>query len=297
MKQTAKWKAFHEGLEEVKTYVGVHGRLPPRREKASKAKISLRTWLDFKRKQYECGTLPSEMAAALDEALGEVCRARQWPSFEEMLDRLKVFQQSRGRLPQQKETDADGLRIGNWINTQRMAYKNGKLGAERIAALEVVPGWAWSVQKHTADEVWLDIIRAFEKAYGRLPRKTETWDGMTVGRWVSHKRHSYKRGLLSQQQIAACEDLPGWVWAMHLKRCGKVPFDAGLAILKQYVGINGRLPSTLQVGDEPMRLHLGNWLGNCRRRKRRGQLSPDQIAALEEVPGWWWECPRPFRLY
>ena len=299
MKQAAKWKAFQERLDEVKMYVAVHGRLPADPYRSPKSKISLRKWVQSKRQQYERGTLPPEMAAALDEALGEVWRARHLHrgSFKETLERMKAFQQSRGRLPHHLEGDADGVKIGHWINRQRVAYKSGKLGAERIAALEALPGWAWRLMVNTADEVWLEKIWEFEKANGRLPRVIETWDGMRVGKWVSHKRQSYKLGLLSQEQIGSCEDLPGWVWAMHSKRCHKIPFDVGLGALKQFVEAHGGVPSTLQVGDEPERLHLGNWISTCRRRKKEGKLSPDQIAALEGVPGWWWECPRPFRLY
>ena len=299
VKQAADLKAFEERLYEVKAYVARHGGLPPCGYHGTKSKIQLRKWLHRMRVEHVYGILPSEMAAAVDEALGDVWRKYRFRerSFKEMLGRLKNFQESRGRLPMHREADADEVKIGHWINLQRTAYKRGRIPAERVAALEAIPGWAWRLQVRTDDEVWLEKIWEFEKANGRLPRSTETWDGMRVGRWVDRKRKSYKQGLLSQEEIATCESLPGWVWAMHSRRCGKVPFDVGLGALKKYVRTHGQLPSTLQVGDDPRKLHLGTWISACRHRRKRGKLTPDQIAALEEVPGWWWECPRPFRLY
>ena len=42
--------------------------------------------------------------------------------------------------------DETGLQLGNWVLTRRTEYKNGNLQAERIKALEEVPGWVWDAQ-------------------------------------------------------------------------------------------------------------------------------------------------------
>ncbi|GIE89678.1 hypothetical protein Are01nite_61580 [Actinoplanes regularis] len=35
---------------------------------------------------------------------------------------------------------------------------------------------------------------------------------------------------------------------------------------------------------------LGNWVGNQRSGRRRGQLSADRAAQVEKVPGWVWDA-------
>ena len=297
-KQAAKWKAFQERVEELKTYVAVHGRLPTHSYCNPKSKILLRHWVQSKRKQYERGTLPPEMAAALDEALGEVWRVRhvQQRSFQEMLARVKSFQQQKGRLPSTTEVDGDGVKIGSWIRSRRYAYHQGSLSAGHTAACEEVPGWIWQIKVHVAAEDWLDMVREFEQANGRLPKKLETWDGMRVGIWLTSTRRAYQRGLLSSDMIAACEAVPSWVWKKVERRCTRIPFDLGICTLRSFVQAQNRLPTQKEVGGEPSELHLGKWVSNCRKRKRQGELAPDHIAALKEVPGWWWEDPgRPFR--
>ena len=53
-----------------------------------------------------------------------------------------------GRLPKQSED------LGRWVNNQREEFKPGgrrrnrtRLSDERIAELESIPGWLWSVKK------------------------------------------------------------------------------------------------------------------------------------------------------
>jgi superfamily II DNA or RNA helicase len=38
----------------------------------------------------------------------------------------------------------EGVRIGDWVITQRVQYKKGKLSKERIEILESFPGWTWN---------------------------------------------------------------------------------------------------------------------------------------------------------
>jgi len=38
----------------------------------------------------------------------------------------------------------DGFKLGNWVNHQRVKYRNGKLSEERIKRLESIKGWIWN---------------------------------------------------------------------------------------------------------------------------------------------------------
>jgi hypothetical protein len=42
--------------------------------------------------------------------------------------------------------DADGYRLGSWVNTQRRAWTRRTLAKARARRLETLPGWAWAAR-------------------------------------------------------------------------------------------------------------------------------------------------------
>ena len=103
--------------------------------------------------------------------------------------------------------------MGIWVGRQRNAYKNGDLPAERIKALEEVPGWIWD--SHEAHNLTgLERLRAYADREGHamvpLAYKDET--GFWLGNWIRSQRITYKKGELLPERIKALEEVPGWVW-------------------------------------------------------------------------------------
>ena len=62
--------------------------------------------------------------------------------------KLKAYQEEHGhtRVPQRHKTPNDNFNLGSWVGTKRKQYKGGKLSAERVADLEALEGWVWSVK-------------------------------------------------------------------------------------------------------------------------------------------------------
>ena len=293
-KQSKEWELFQQRVQKMKAYLATHRRLPPGNHHEPDTNWMARDWLNRMRRRSEHGTLPPEMAGALDEALGDVWRVRQAHAFSNMLHRLKRFVHDTGRLPKRGDVEADGVRVGCWLISQRGNYFAGKLSAERIAALENVPGWSW--RGRTEHEQRVSMLEAFVSANDRLPKQHESWDGYDIGTWVNRQRMGYCRGKLIEGQVAAMESVPGWVWKTKVIRSRSIPFEIGLANLNNFVQARDRLPTIKEVGDEPDKMHLGSWMSNCRKRKKKGMLTPAQITALEQVPGWCWRSRIPFRL-
>jgi hypothetical protein len=42
------------------------------------------------------------------------------------------------------EVNGAEFTLGRWVSSRRGDFKYGKLSAERIAALEAIPGWVWA---------------------------------------------------------------------------------------------------------------------------------------------------------
>ena len=63
-------------------------------------------------------------------------------SWDDRFDKLKAYKEKNGNcnVPQKEG------KLGRWVNTQREAYKKGKLSKERIASLKEVE-FAWTLNK------------------------------------------------------------------------------------------------------------------------------------------------------
>ena len=83
---------------------------------------------------------------------------------------------------------------------------------------------------------------------------------------------------------------PDFADALSLKLVEKTTssWEYGFGVLQRFVDREGhaRVP---QGHVEPDGFTLGSWVGSRRGEYRKGELSPDRVAALEAVPGWSWE--------
>jgi hypothetical protein len=90
--------------------------------------------------------LSPEWAAALEEVPGWVWDPIE-ADFQEGLGALRQFVEREGhaRVPARHVESFQGVEVllGSWVSNRRSNFKAGRLSAERIAALEEVPGWVW----------------------------------------------------------------------------------------------------------------------------------------------------------
>ena len=113
------------------------------------------------------------------------------------------------------DDERNEAKVGEWMNTQRKAKQKGTLSSERIARCERLPGWSWGDMR-THDQ-WCEL---YEKAHaannGKVTVRTAIEDDegneAKVGNWVDRQRHAKQKGTLLSEQIARCEQLPGWSW-------------------------------------------------------------------------------------
>ena len=60
---------------------------------------------------------------------------------------VEAYREAKGdALVPQRHVTADGLRLGQWVTTQRSARRKGELSEARAARLEAVDGWQWRVR-------------------------------------------------------------------------------------------------------------------------------------------------------
>lgn len=203
---------------------------------------------------------------AADEQRRRACEAQ----------RLRVldFQRAHGWLPRSRAGKRTPFLhsergLGTWCRLQRRRWAGAEgppLLAEEAAALEAIPGWCWPAP----------AAAALEGSQGGGGDSSASGDRLGSGdapanpgaRPASHPlREQWRREQweLLRQRVAA------------------------------FQRAHGHLPRTTAGRQAPFLPHekeLGRWCANQRRRWKGGDmapLSPEEVAALQTIPGWWWE--------
>ena len=244
--------------------------------------IRLGHWVGRQRSACSAGKLSNEHIAPLEALPGWTWTPHDSP-WDANFAALEVFAKREGHALVPVGHSEGGLRLGMWVNTQRSAYKAGKLSEERIARLETLTGWGWDARDY--DERWntnFAALEAFVEREGsaRVPHG-HSEGGLRLGQWVGKQRSKCSEGKLSEERVARLEALPGWEWRARDER-----WDATFAALAAFVKRKGhaRVPAVHLEGE----FRLGQWVSVQRATYRGGKLSKERIARLEALPGWVW---------
>ena len=136
-------------LEILRQYIKANnGELPGRRGKcilSDGSAWNIGKWVTSLHEMYQKESMSFEKIELLSEVDGwKWERAHKW---EAGLAAVRACIESGGDYSSKKARweDARGRawKVGQWVATQRGAYRNGRLPQDRIDALNAVPGWTW----------------------------------------------------------------------------------------------------------------------------------------------------------
>ena len=265
--------SFSVGLAVCRAYNDEYGSIAGVKVQETYRGFPIGSWLNNRRHQ---GILSPDRIAALDE-LGMLWEPLE-EGWEKSLAICRAYRDEHGSIAGVKHLESyKGYPIGYWLHTRRQFRKRGLLSADRIAALDEL-GMVWDAR----DRAWqegLAMCRAYRDEYGSIAgvKVKETYRGFRIGNWLNNRRHKgLKQGLLTAEQIAALDEL-GMVWDPKEEM-----WNQGLAIGRAYRDQNGSINDVTRsttYRDFP----LGAWLNDRRHERRTGRLSPDRIAALDEL--------------
>ncbi len=149
-------------------------------------------------------------------------------------------------------------------------------------------------QRHMPASVdrWNDGYRRLEKyvareGTARVSKRYREDDGYPLGQWVCEQRKVRHR--ISTDRKAALERLPGWMWYVKIKN----EWEESFSYLLHFVEREGH--AKVPYGHIEDDYGLGRWVAYQRR--RRDEMSAEQRAAFEGLPGWEWTQPRPQRTW
>lgn len=169
-------------------------------------------------------------------------------------------------------------KLGLWCNTQRMAYKRGRLSEERYKLLESV-GFEWNL----LDSNWMkefQSLKVFFATQGRWPKRE---DG-ALATWCYTQRERRKKGRLSKERIRVLDEI-GFVWSQDLNGEWMKNYEA----LKIFLDKQQRFPKSAEG-------YLGEWCSRQRKMRKQGKLSPDRQTLLDRI-GFVWSVEQVWRSH
>lgn len=196
---------------------------------------------------------------------------------------LKKYMQEHGEEPDQ-DTEFEGLKIGSWLKSQRVAHKKGELSKDREVLLDQL-GIEWGEYQDT-ERSWVRHMAAcstFLDDTGKIPTaEDESSDGLKIGHWLSYQRRRFRQGLLQEDRKENLEKLLGKVLQPQ-----KARWERNLAAYKDYVEKAGKQPERRTVHEG---VAIGTWLINTIR-PRKDKVPTELVEKLDAL-GFAWETGR-----
>jgi superfamily II DNA or RNA helicase len=272
---------FPNGLRQLEKYVAQNSNARVPNTYMDEDEFNLGRWVSRQRQRYINGTLEADRSKILEAVDGWIWDPME-ADFQYGLGQLKKYVKREGsaRIPA-LYIDDDKFALGGWVQNQRRAMKNNKLGSGRIQQFVSIRGWEWDLKEADFQYGLMQLKKyAKQNSNARVPVRCKI-EGFSLGTWVNNRRSEYQKNQLKSDRIQQLETIEGWIWDPM-----EADFQYGLGQLKKYVKREGsaRVPArTIEDG-----FALGGWVAHRRTDYKHGKLSPERIKDLELNKGWVW---------
>ncbi|EIC28452.1 DEAD/DEAH box helicase [Methylomicrobium album] len=278
---TEQWE---EAFGQLQSYVKQYGNAKAPGSHITSDGFNLGGWVNNQRESKSKNLLSQDRIARLEALTGWSWDpyATQW---EEAFEQLQSYVSLHGNAKVTRNyVTPDGFKLASWVNNQRTKKSQNSLPQDRIERLEALPGWSWRPLTEQKDEPF-EQLQSYVSLHGNanVPRNYVTSNGFNLGGWVNNQRVKKSQNSLPQDRIERLEALPGWSWRPLTEQKDE-PFEQ----LQSYVSLHGNanVPRNYVTLDG---FNLGNWVKTQRTNKSKNQLSLDQIARFDALPGWHWD--------
>lgn len=200
-------------------------------------------------------------------------------SWEFMYDEAKAYYMENGDLlPPSDYLTPNGARLGKWIVTQRINYRNGTgISPSRIEQLNKI-GMCWkTLQERQWDEKYTLAVQYYRK-YGNLRVNRDKCPKLAY--WLAKQRQKQRDRLLSEDHFEKLSAL-GVLW--DYEHAWEQKFE----LAKKYYETHGDLdiPAAYTTADGT---NLGAWYRTVRNNYKNGTLPEEYRQKLESI-GIRWE--------
>ena len=188
-------------------------------------------WIRTQREAYKNQSLSEERAKLLEQIDMRFEYKNMIMPWEEKYKLTKMYYEHYGNLeiPQKFKSlngidyDENGVKLGNWIATQRLLYANNRLTVNKIKLLEQI-GIRW--ENKNVILPWEDVYKLAKEYYNiyhnlEITDKFKTTNGIDydengvkLGKWVKRQRDTYRSNKLSNKKIELLEKI-GMIWNVY----------------------------------------------------------------------------------
>lgn len=262
-------------------------------------------WAQIQRRAYRKGKLSERRIQLLEKLNGWYWEPKATSfancndNWMKRVEELRTFSKLHNHARPPKATRSkDGTWLGQWVITQRKAYRRGGLSKLQIQSLESIPGWTWNPYDDNWNSSYSNLVEyAARYMRSEITPQAAIDDGYNIGSWIDTQRREYRKNKLSSERCKKLEAIPGWKWGEEKKEKQReavarpyCPWETFVDCLKNYKNHVGDLnvPSSYV---EENGIALGSIVANVRRKYKIGRLTKDQISELESMQGWSWRHP------
>ena len=134
--------AWDLNFEAIQAFRAKHNRWPSKVASGEEGVFAI--WIGTQRTAWKKDKLSSERISRL-EALPSWSWDPLAETWDQNFEAVQAFRAKHNRWPSNVASGEERV-LATWIGTQRTASKKDKLSSERVARLEDLPGWVWSVR-------------------------------------------------------------------------------------------------------------------------------------------------------
>ena len=275
-------EAFNKWYKLACEYYSERGDLLVPQGYQTSTKENLGTWISRARKAYKNGDLSLGQIEKL-ESIGMVWYVKEYEWYK-WYELAKEYRNKHDDLlvPQNYKTKS-GENLGTWISNARKAYKKGDLSSDQIEKLEAIDMvWDSSINLEEVWNKWYELAKEYRNEHDDLlvPYKYKTPSGENLGWWINTTRIAYKKGNLSLDQIGRLNAI-GMVWSAQENKWNKM-YKLAVEYRNEYGDLLVPFDYKTKSGE-----NLGQWISECRKDYKKGNLSPDKIEKLNAIGMVW----------
>lgn len=226
--------SWERNFAEAKRYYEMHGNLLVSVTDKRINGIALGRWISqlrfYRKSGIQSAYMTPERIQALD-AIGMVWDVLDY-LWEQNYSAAVRYHRDHGHLNVPADyVDADGIRLGAWINSIRSCKKGknrrAQLSDEQTARLDAL-GMNWEGKNNAGWDIAYAEACRYRQEHGDLnvPSNYVTESGVRLGRWIRSQREAYNTSLTAERKQKL--DLLGMIWRRE------DPWNAKYRLLEQY---------------------------------------------------------------
>lgn len=249
--------------------------------------INIGNWVHTQRRAYKRNKIPQDRVDKLNSINFKWGVELKW---DEMFEIYKTLV-AQGIDVVKGYVTEDGIRVGAWAITQRMAYRNNKLSQDRIDKLNSI-NFKWikaTYMRNSWDEMF-EVYKSLVEQGVNVVKRYVTEDGVKIGVWIESQRRAYKNNKISQDKIDKLNSM-GFKWCAN--DAWNEMFEIYKSLIEQGVNV-----TTAYITDDG--INIGHWVNTQRRAYKDNKISQEKIDKLNSI-GFNWDIVKTwdemFELY